>query len=48
MKRQPTEWKKAVANDIPNKKLISKIHKEFIQLNIKNKTNDLKLGIGPE
>ena len=38
MKREPTEWKKTGANDIPNKELISKIHKEF-----NNSTSKIKL-----
>ena len=35
MKRQPTEWEKIFANDMTNKRLISKIYKQVIQLNIK-------------
>ena len=30
-KRQPPEWKKIFASDIPNKGLVSKIYKEVIQ-----------------
>ena len=33
-KRQPTEWEKLFANNISDNGLISKIYKEFIQLNI--------------
>ena len=37
MKRQPIEWEKILANEITTKGLISKIHKQLMQLNIKNK-----------
>ena len=40
MKRQPTEWEKIFANNATNKGLISKIHKQHIQLNIKKKTTN--------
>ena len=37
MKRQLMEWKKIFANQISDKVLIFKIHKELIQLNSKKK-----------
>ena len=40
MKKQPIEWEKMFANDMTYKGLISKIHKQFIQLNTDKKRLD--------
>ena len=37
MKRQPSKWEKIIVNETTDKGLISKICKEFIQLNTKKK-----------
>ena len=40
VKRQPSVWEKIIANKAPDKELISKIYKKFLQLNSR-KINDL-------
>ena len=39
VKRQPSEWEKIIANEATDKELLSKIYKQFLQLNTR-KIND--------
>ena len=43
-KRQLTEWEKIISRDAIDKVLISKIYKQFIQLNSKKPTTQWKNG----
>ena len=42
VKRQPSEWKKIIANKATDKELISVIYKQFMQLNTRKINNRIK------
>ena len=42
VKRQPSEWGKIIARETSDKELISKLHKQLIQLNTKKANNTIK------
>ena len=42
VKRQPSELEKIIANDKTDKELLSKIHKQLMQLNTRKVKNSIK------
>ena len=42
VKKQPSEWEKIIANKVTDKKIISKIYKQLIQLNTRKIKDPIK------
>ena len=48
VKRQSSEWEKIIANETTDKRLISKIYNQLIQLNARKKQPNQKVGKRPK
>ena len=44
VKRQPSGWEKIIANEATDKELVSKIYKQFMQLNTRKINDPIKYG----
>ena len=44
VKRQPSEWEKIIANEATDNQLVSKIYKQFMQLNSRKINDPIKIG----
>ena len=42
VKRQPSEWEKIIVNETTDKRLISKIYRQLIQVNTRKTNNPIK------
>ena len=48
VKRQPSDWEKIIANEVTDKRLISKIYKQLLKLNARKLNDPIKKKNGPK